>query len=139
MAGIEYKATRPEADQYRALFETTGWNSDYRADAQELGRALDNSWYVVAAYDGDELVGIGRVTSDGVLYAMIYDLIVRPAYQGKGIVSTILRKLVNQCKAADLREIQLFSAMGKATFYGRRGFVKRPENAPGMQVKQFEH
>ena len=136
MASIVYKTALPDADQYWALFETTGWNSDYRVDAQALGRALANSWYVVAAYDGDALIGIGRVTSDGVLYAMIYDLIVQPGYQGRGIGTTILKKLVKHCKAAALREIQLFSAKGKESFYRLNGFVKRPGDAPGMQLEQ---
>lgn len=44
----------------------------------------------MAAYDGSRLVGFGRVVSDRVLHAMIYDMIVLPGYQGKGIGTMVL-------------------------------------------------
>ena len=136
MTDLEYREIHPDARQYHELFETTGWNSVYNADWQELGKALDNSWYVVAAYQDNELVGIGRVFSDGVLYAMIYDMIVKPSHQGRGIGTTLLEKLISKCKTAGLRDIQLFSARGKAPFYTKRGFVLRPADAPGMMLRK---
>ena len=98
--------------------------------------ALDNSWYVITAYDNSELVGIGRVVSDGILYAMIYDMIVKPSHQGRGIGTDILQRLVEKCKVAGVREVQLFSARGKAPFYVKRGFVKRSEDGPGMALRK---
>ena len=124
----------PDAGPYLALFETTGWNAVYQTDIDDLIRALNNSWYVVTAYQNGELVGSGRVVSDGVLYAMIYDMIVNPSHQGQGIGTAILDKLILKCRTAGLREIQLFSAKGKAQFYRKRGFVERPADAPGMKL-----
>ena len=135
MSDIEYKETHPDARQYLELFETTGWNSMYKADSEDLSQALKNSWYVVAAYQGSELVGIGRLVSDGVLYAMIYDMIVKPSHQGSGIGTTILDKLIQKCKDSGLRDIQLFSARGKVSFYLKRGFSERPADAPGMILR----
>lgn len=136
MTDIEYRETKPDARHYLALFETTGWNAVYKVGLDELSKALNNSWYVVTAYQRNELVGIGRVVSDGVLYAMIYDIIVKPSYQGMGIGTTILNKLIEKCRSAGVRDIQLFSAKGKAQFYSKRGFVERPADAPGMRLKK---
>jgi GNAT superfamily N-acetyltransferase len=136
MADIEYSETKPDAGRYLALFKTTGWNDVYKVGLDELGKALNNSWYVVTAYQRNELVGIGRVVSDGVLYAMIYDIIVKPSYQGMGIGTTILNKLIEKCRSAGVRDIQLFSAKGKAQFYNKRDFVERPADAPGMRLKK---
>jgi len=133
MAEIIYTENVPDAGQYLQLFETTGWNSAYRADAAELYRALQHSYYLVAALDEETLVGVGRVVSDGVLYAMIYDMIVAPSYQGRGIGTEILDRLIGKCRSAGIREIQLFSARGKAPFYRKRGFVERPPDGPGMR------
>ena len=33
------------------------------------------------------------------------------------------------------RDIQLFCAKGKAGFYERFGFLPRPQDAPGMEIK----
>lgn len=134
MNKIEFRENSPDREAYLRLFGTTGWNETYRADARELAEAIDRSWYAVAAYDGDELVGFGRIVSDGVLYAMIYDMIVYPSHQGLGIGTRILERLVARCSAAGLREVQLFSAKGKAGFYRKRGFVERSHDAPGMRL-----
>ena len=136
MSDIEYKEIHPDARQYLELFETTGWNSMYKADSKDFSQAMDNSWYIVAAYQGRELVGIGRLVSDGVLYAMIYDMIVKPSHQNRGIGTAILDKLVQKCKDSGIRDIQLFSARGKVPFYRKRGFSERPADAPGMILRR---
>jgi GNAT superfamily N-acetyltransferase len=87
----------------------------------------------LSAYYKQQLIGIGRLVSDGVLYAMIYDMIVDPSFQNRGIGTIILEKLVGRCKARGIRDIQLFSAAGRSSFYAKRGFIKRPANSPGMK------
>ncbi len=136
MMDIVYRDVKPDPVQYLEVFETAGWNIAYKMDLGEFVSALDQSWYIICAYHEDELVGIGRVVSDGVLYGMIYDMIVKPSHQGKGIGSEILKRLVDKCLTTGLRDVQLFSAKGKQSFYGRRGFVKRPADAPGMYLRR---
>jgi len=132
---ILYTHDIPTRDQFYALFQTTGWNDTYQLTAHELEQALQSSWYVVCAYDGDKLVGFGRLVSDGIVHAMIYDMIVDPAYQGQGVGTQILKRLVEYCRAAHIRDIQLFCARGKRPFYEKNGFTARPDDAPGMQYK----
>ena len=67
---------------------------------------------------------------------MIYDLIILPSHQGQGIGSEILSRLVSKCRAAGIRDVQLFSAPGKSTFYAKRGFKARPSDAPGMRLQR---
>ncbi len=133
---IEYKTETPSSDQYFKLFETTGWNREYQIRPEELARAVANSQHVVSAYDGDKLIGFGRVVTDGVLHAMIYDMIVHPDYQGCGVGTNILGRLVEWCTDEHIRDIQLFCARGKSAFYGKSGFNPRPTDAPGMSYMQ---
>lgn len=79
------------------------------------------------------MVGFGRIVTDGVLHAMIYDMIVDPAFQGQGVGTKILCMLVRWCNEAHIRDIQLFCARGKRAFYEKNGFVSRSDDAPGMQ------
>lgn len=130
---IEFYSVVPTGEQFWELFQTTGWNENYELTSDELLQALHSSWYVLSAYDGEKLVGFGRLVSDGILHAMIYELIVLPEYQGRGIGGEILSRLVEKCQGAGVRDIQLFCAHGKREFYEKRGFVARPEAAPGMQ------
>jgi len=131
---IAYKNTLPEKDQFFDLFESTGWNEKYQLDADQLHQALRHSWYSVSAYDGDRLVGFGRAISDGMLHALIAEMIILPGYQSRGIGNRILKELVTRCQSHGVRDIQLFCARGKADFYEKRGFVKRPDDAPGMGI-----
>jgi GNAT superfamily N-acetyltransferase len=135
MPNITYQHTLPDAVQFAALFETTGWNDEYHLSAADLHQALQHSWYAVSAYDGGQLVGFGRVISDGVLHALIVEMIVAPEYQARGIGRAILIDLVTRCREAGICDIQLFCAKGKVGFYAKQGFVARPDDAPGMQFK----
>jgi GNAT superfamily N-acetyltransferase len=136
MSAITYTDEMPDPQQYMRLFETTGWNKVYKVSLREFPKLLKKSWYVVSAYDKLELVAVGRLVSDGVLYAMIYDMIVDPSYQNKGVGTVILEKLVKRCEARGIRDIQLFSAKGKSSFYFKRGFIERPTDAPGMRYRK---
>ncbi|WP_223786899.1 GNAT family N-acetyltransferase [Marinicella meishanensis] len=132
MGEVHIKHDIPAAMDFFALFQTTGWNQAYQATPQDLEQALHDSWYTASAYQNGELIGFGRVLSDGVLYAMIYDLIVHPDFQNQGLGSQLLNRLIAACQQANIRAIQLFSAHGKVPFYERRGFVVRSAQAPGM-------
>ena len=132
MSDVEYRTATPDPAKYAKLFESTGWNDMYRCSREELEVSLRRSWYVLTAYQEDELVGAGRLVSDGVLYAVVFDMIVAPHWQKRGVGSEILRRLLDRCETAGIRDVLLFSAKGTEGFYRRNGFIARPENAPGM-------
>jgi len=134
---LSFVENLPEKDLFYALFITTGWNKSYRLNADELYRALRNSWYVICVYDNEQLVGFGRILCDGVVHALILDMIVHPDYQRKGIGSRVLEYMLRECKRHKIRDIQLFCAKDKAEFYANHGFAHRPENAPGMEIKMI--
>jgi GNAT superfamily N-acetyltransferase len=136
--GIEYLEAMPPKAQYWALFQSTAWNEEYRLSEDELWQAIQQSWFLVAAYDTGRLVGSGRIVSDGVLHALIVDVIVLPEYQRRGIGAAIMRRLVERCRHGRIRDVQLFCARGKAAFYERLGFGPRPADAPGMDFKPAE-
>jgi len=133
---ITFNDTLPEIKDYWDLFQTTGWNEEYNFTQQDLNRAIKNSWYSISLYDFDKLIGFGRVISDGVHHALIVDLIIHPYYQGKGLGSKLLDRLVSKCNDCKIRDVQLFAAKDKFRFYEKFGFEKRPIDAPGMQIKQ---
>ena len=124
---------RPGADDYWELFNTTGWNSEYEFTREELGKSLENSWYCLSVYRERELIGFGRIISDGIHHALIVDLIVRPEYLRQGIGQEILERLLARCREERIRDIQLFAARGKFLFYEKRGFRRRDDDAPGME------
>ena len=136
---IVYVEQLPEADAYLGLFETTGWNDMYCCTARELGTALRHSWFVISVYSEDDLVAFGRLISDGVLYAIVCDMIVAPKWQRRGIGSAILSRLLARCSEAGIRDVLLFAARGTEPFYRSHGFVPRPAEAPGMILRRVPH
>jgi N-acetylglutamate synthase-like GNAT family acetyltransferase len=127
----------PTAKEFFDLFETTGWNEKYQLNQDEYYIALQNSWYYISVYNHNELIGFGRIICDGVVHALILDVIVRPEKQGEGIGKNIMNKLVDQCKKHKVRDIQLFSATNKAGFYENLGFIRRKKAAPGMELEKY--
>ena len=131
---IKYIENIPNINDYWNLFNDTDWNEEYNFSAYDLDKAISNSWYAISAYFNNNLVGFGRIISDGIHHALIVDMIINKDFQEKGIGKTILLKLINKCKEEDIRDIQLFAAKNKYGFYEKLNFEKRPIDAPGMQL-----
>lgn len=134
MIDIVYKAAPPTWQEYARLFSSTGWMPILNVSEDDLKRVFDGTWYWITAYQDENIVGAGRLLSDGILYALICDIIVMPYHQNKGIGSAILKRLVKKCKDSDIKRVWLFAAPGKASFYEKDGFSVRPTEAPGMQL-----
>ncbi len=132
---LDIRESLPSANEYLALFESTGWNREYRLSAENLQEAIRQSWFLVTAYDQNRLVGTGRVISDGVFHALIVDVIVKPECQRRGLGTAIMRRLLERCRAAHICDVQLFCARGKVPFYSQLGFIARSEEAPGMDFR----
>lgn len=129
---VRYEVHPPTAAAFKALYDTTGWGPADRPPAF-YSEALAGSWATCSAYVGTELVGFGRVVSDGRLHAFITEMIVKPDFQGQGIGLAVLDRLVAHCVANQVTDIQLFCAEGKVDFYRKGGFEPRPPSKPGMQ------
>ena len=132
---IIFSTKFPKQEEYCELFETTGWNKDYKLTSEELHLSIQNSSYCISAYNNEKLVGFGRMLSDGIVHAVIFDVIILPEFQRKGIGNKIMEKLLEECKKNKIRDIQLFCADGKIEFYKNFGFKARPEECPGMEIR----
>jgi len=132
---IDYKAQLPDEDSFFELFATTGWNDEVAKSREELFWSITNSWYVVTAYKDEELVGFGRIISDGYLHAIIADMIIAPVYKKQGIGKEILKLLVQEAKAQEIVNIRLFATNDNRTFYLKNGFIDCSDSLLGMEYK----
>jgi ribosomal protein S18 acetylase RimI-like enzyme len=115
---FEENATIPVAD-YRRLRRAVGWG-DVPADDAELAAALARSWNVLARRDA-EVVAFARLLDDGVLYASVWDIIVAPELQQRGIGDAMLTLLLRR---ADARSLTVLVATDAGRpLYERHGFV----------------
>ncbi len=129
---MRYTTQIPSKDQLYPLFVESGWNEKLKLNAQDLKQAADNSYVVISVFDQQQLVGFGRVISDGVVYATIHDVVVLPRWRQQGIGSNIIRRLVAICADHDIHSIHLFANKGQESFYRHLGFTSSSASSPGM-------
>ena len=79
---IVYRENALTAWQVQQFQQKMGWTVE---PLEQWQRAIQNSCCTVAAYDGGELVAMGRLLGDGALYWYLNDVFVLTAYQGQGI------------------------------------------------------
>jgi GNAT superfamily N-acetyltransferase len=131
---IEYTAEVPAAADFIRLYRSTGWTEAFEVPDERLAASLMRAWYGVSALAGDRLIGGGLILSDGVLHALIVDVIVDPQWRGRGVGTGIMRRLVDHCREEGILQTQLFCARGRRHFYERLGFEARPDDGPGMEL-----
>jgi ribosomal protein S18 acetylase RimI-like enzyme len=117
--------------------ETIDWEqakSDLAADDFDNGRSPDalrrsfeQSQHVVIArdadVDGDRVVGMARLLSDGVCNSYLLDVWTLSAYRRRGIASSMVRRLMDQVPGQHVG-LQTNDAQ---SFYRSLGFRSQPE------------
>lgn len=132
---VKYVEDQLDIDTYLELREAVGFRPLSRDQAR---RALNNSLYILTAFQDGKAVGMGRVVGDGAVICYVQDLIIRPEVQGQGIGGTILQTLKNFVIGTGYpgttMMLCLMCAKGREEFYKKYGFIARPteELGPGM-------
>jgi GNAT superfamily N-acetyltransferase len=107
--------------EYRSLLAAINWRP-LEQDDIEVAAALDASWNVTARTSDGRLVGLARVLDDGVLYASVWDVIVRPERQRGGIGRALLAAVLEQ--TAGRRLVSLISTAAGEALYRSAGFAE---------------
>ena len=130
---IEYRDT---ADGLEARQLTTGFFVDWlRTPTPEAHLdILHGSANVVVAIDqeSDRVVGFVTAISDGILSAYISLLEVLPEYQGRGIGSELMRRLLKQLEG--LYMVDTLCDVDLQPYYARFGM----QRAAGMHIRRYD-
>jgi ribosomal protein S18 acetylase RimI-like enzyme len=105
--------------EYRALLVAVGWRPPDTDDAA-LQRALQATWNVTVRTAQGRLVGLARVLDDGVLYASVWDLLVEPARQRRGIGRLLMTQVLEH--TAERRLVSLIATAAGEALYRALGF-----------------
>jgi N-acetylglutamate synthase-like GNAT family acetyltransferase len=92
---------------------------------EDLRRMVSNSAVCVTAWRGQQLVGFGRATSDGVFRGTIWDVVVDAEEIGQGIGRTIVTTLLASTALACCERVYLMTT-NSADFYKKLGFEINP-------------
>jgi GNAT superfamily N-acetyltransferase len=121
----------PTVEEYLALREAVGWG---RLDEQVTAIGLASALFTVCVLHEGNVIGCGRVIGDGGLYFYLQDIIVFPAFQGKGLGKRLMKAILAYLEECVLPGafVGLMAAKGVSDFYTQFGFAVRPPERPGM-------
>ena len=103
------------------LYSSVGWTA-YTDEPQTLKQGFQNSLLVLAAYEGEELLGIIRVVGDGATVVFIQDLLVFPEKQRKGIGTALVKAVLERYPVVRQIELTTDQTPETAAFYKSLGF-----------------
>lgn len=115
----EYKGY--DEQEILQLYQAVGWTA-YTDHPAALRQGFQRSLLVLAACEGDALLGLIRVVGDGFTIVLIQDILVYPENQRQGIGTALVQAVLDRYR--DVRQIQLVTDDTEKTiaFYRSMGF-----------------
>lgn len=128
-------STEREIDLYELeeLCDAVGWS---RRPLRKVKKAIQHSFLVVSMWEQrgaqKRLIGFSRATSDHAFNATIWDVVVHPDFQGRGLGKALMRQVIKKLRSEDISNITLFADPHVVDFYRSLGFMSDPEGIKGM-------
>jgi GNAT superfamily N-acetyltransferase len=115
------------------LCDAVGWS---RRPLRKVKKAIQHSFLVVSMWEqrgaSRRLIGFARATSDHAFNATIWDVVVHPDFQGKGMGKALMKFMIKKLRGEDISNITLFADPHVVNFYRTLGFMQDPEGIKGM-------
>jgi aralkylamine N-acetyltransferase len=115
------------------LCDSVGW---VRRPFKKVKIAIEHSFLIISLFhikdNNNILIGFARATSDHAFNATIWDVVVHPEFQGKGLGKILMDQIIRQLKYADITTITLFADPQVIMFYKNLGFLADPDGIKGM-------
>lgn len=115
------------------LCDSVGW---VRRPLKKVKTAIDHSFITICLFyksqDNKKLIGFARATSDTVFNATIWDVVIHPNFQGKGLGKALMDQIILHLRYADISTITLFADPQVVSFYRNIGFMTDPDGVKGM-------
>ncbi len=128
-------STERDLDLYELeeLCDAVGWS---RRPLRKVKKALQYSFLVTSMWEvkgnRKRLIGFARATSDHAFNATIWDVVVHPDFQSKGLGKALMKYTIKKLRREDISNITLFADPQVVDFYRRLGFILDPEGIKGM-------
>ena len=125
------KLTQVDGSEVKKIYLAVGW-ADENCDCEILNLLAEKSTVFVGAFDStnNQMIGMGRVLSDGISDACIQDVAVLPEYRHQGIGRAIIELLVAECLAKGIDWIQLIASPDGKKLYESCGFEVMSDHVP---------
>lgn len=128
-------STERDLDLYELeeLCDAVGWS---RRPLRKVKKAIEHSFLVASMWQvrGNQrrLIGFARATSDHAFNATIWDVVVHPDYQGRGLGKALMKYVLKKLRSEEISNVTLFADPHVVDFYRGLGFMPDPEGIKGM-------
>jgi len=119
---IEGGLERLDVEFIYELLRQTHWARNRPRDVFE--RAIKHS-LCFGAYEGKRQVGFARVVTDHATFGYLMDVIVDPAWRGRGIARSLLKRVMEDAVVSSLRILLLRTETAHG-LYRKAGFALAP-------------
>lgn len=130
-----YLSTDKQVNLYKLeqLCNAVGW---VKRPFRKVKTAIENSFLIISLlhHDSheDQLIGFARATSDQAFNATIWDVVIHPEFQGKGLGKILMSQIIKRLRSYDITNITLFADPQVLLFYKSLGFIPDPDGVKGM-------
>ncbi|MCX7593956.1 MAG: GNAT family N-acetyltransferase [Fischerella sp.] len=128
-------STERDIDLYELeeLCDAVGWS---RRPLRKVKKAIEHSFLVTSMWQvrGNKrrLIGFARATSDHAFNATIWDVVVHPDFQGRGLGKALMKYILKKLRSEEISNVTLFADPHVVDFYKSLGFMADPEGIKGM-------
>tara|TARA_B100000965_G_scaffold347126_1_gene319037 strand:+ start:110 stop:574 length:465 start_codon:yes stop_codon:yes gene_type:complete len=120
-------------EKLQKLFKENAFWAEERS-RKNIRKMLANSSGVITIWDNQKLIGFGRVTTDSIYRAVIWDVVVDKKYQGSGIGTIVIEEILNLKMLQNIDKIYLMTTNQKE-FYIQMGF--KLEKKQNLMIKEI--
>jgi predicted GNAT family acetyltransferase len=110
-------------DWERAKADLAADDFDNGRSPAALRRSFEQSQHVAFARDGDRVVGMARLLSDGVCNAYLVDVWTASPYRRRGIATALVRRLLDEVPGQHV----ILQTDDAGSLYASLGFEPQPE------------
>lgn len=112
--------SKVDLHQLQHLFKLAAfWAKD--RNIEDLAIAITHSDPVISVWDGNQMIGCARATSDGIYRATIWDVVIHPDYQGAGLGRKLVQTVLSHPRMSRVERVYLMTTH-QQKFYERIGF-----------------
>lgn len=136
---ITYNSAKKDLppEQLHRIFVAVGW-SDGSETPEMIQKGYSTPWInstlVVSAWDEDSLIGAVRVLSDTMFRSIIYDLMVLPEYQNRGIGKELVKLCIEYFPNS---EWLVQTTKEISVYYEKMGFTVNNDTFLSVPCKLF--
>nr|WDB00275.1 GNAT family acetyltransferase [Cyanidium caldarium] len=120
-------------DQLNSLCSLVGWD---KRPLGKLKKVIIESFQVFIISStlsgAEELLGFARVTSDSAFFAVIWDFLIHPKFQKRGLGTLLILEIIKELKKKEIIHIFLFADIKAINFYKRIGFSSHLKTGKAM-------